>query len=414
MQNGTMIGPYRIDGVLGSGGMAEVYKGWHTGLHRHEALKVPLVQASGLDATFVPRFLKEARVAASLYHPHIATIYSVSDENAPQPYFSMEWIEGLNLDELLVHSGRLALNETLAILEQVAGALDHAHEKGVVHRDIKPGNILLQRSTTPGTLWNAKVVDFGIARASEDATGKRLTKTGMIVGTPDYMSPEQAGSGPPVDHRTDIYSLGVVAYEMLCGHTPFSADPGASALAILWKHVHEPPPSLLDVVPNLPPAVNDAILWAMAKIPDDRPSTCAAWIAAMRPAPATTIAPSPFLSVPSLPDLASNTAVDPSASSAPGPLTRVAASPAAITQPEAGQPYETQVQPLPAHTSQPMPPGSPSMLPQAMPQATLPPVPLVKSNTLVENAGAAQSTIVASGTPFSSRNACKQFPGLAL
>ncbi len=410
MQNGTLIGPYRIDGLLGSGGMAAVYKAWHTGLHRHEALKVPHVQQSSLDETFVPRFLNEARVAAGLYHPHIATIYSVSEENAPQPYFSMEWIEGRNLDELLVQSGRLPLEEALAILEQVSGALDHAHEKGVVHRDIKPGNILLQRSTTPGHLWNVKVVDFGIARASEDSGGKRLTKAGMIVGTPDYMSPEQGGSGLPVDHRTDIYSLGIVAYEMLCGHTPFTTAPNASALAVLWKHVEEAPRSLLDIVPGLPPAVNDAVLWALAKKPDDRPATCAAWIAAMRPAPATTIAPTPFAAAQPLPHPASNSTdgspVHRSASGAPAPLTRTPSSPAQITQPQAGQAYDTQVQSWPQQTparqtSASLAPSGAPTLPQGVAQATLVSVPQSGNPTMVETVGGPPATLVAQDTAFS-------------
>ena len=222
MQNGTLIGPYRMDGLLGRGGMAEVYKAWHTGLHRHEALKVPMLHQAGADGVFIQRFLNEARIAAGLHHPHIATIFSVSDASVPHPYFSMELIEGGNLEDLIAQNGRLQVDEALAILQQVGEALDHAHEKGVAHRDIKPGNILLQRAGNRGLLWNAKVVDFGIARAGEDPTGKRLTKAGMVVGTPDYMSPEQGGSGVPIDYRTDIYSLGIVAYRC-CAATPLLA-----------------------------------------------------------------------------------------------------------------------------------------------------------------------------------------------
>ncbi len=278
MQIGEHIGPYEVLGLLGQGGMAEVYRARHTLLNRDEALKVVPAHMAH-DKTFVARFLQEARTAAGLHHPHIATIYAVSDAGAPQPYFAMELVEDGDLDRLIAARRRLAWHEVVPLLQQMAAGLDYAHAHGVIHRDIKPANLLLENNGQGG--WNVKVVDFGIARASEDAGGKRLTKTGMIVGTPDYMSPEQAGSGPPVDHRTDIYSLGVVAYEMLCGYTPFGTDPNASAFSIVMKHMQEPPRPPLEAVPGLPAAANNAILKALAKNPAERFASCSQFVAAL-------------------------------------------------------------------------------------------------------------------------------------
>jgi hypothetical protein len=163
------------------------------------------------------------------------------------------------------------------ILRQTADALDHAHSQGVIHRDIKPDNILLQ---IRGEGWWVKVVDFGISRAAEDTSGTRLTKSGMLVGTPEYMSPEQSGSGEVVDYRTDIYSLGVLTYEMLTGEPPFTAGDGVSRMSILLSHVRNEPKPLSATVPDLPPHAEAAVLKALAKNPADRFSTCGDFIAA--------------------------------------------------------------------------------------------------------------------------------------
>ncbi len=234
MEPGTRVGPYEIRERIGEGGMATVYKVWHTGLHRFEALKVPRQSSVSTDSEFVQRLLVEARIAAQLFHPHIVAIHNVSEPEAPIQFFAMDLVAGYDLDALLERRGRLSIHESLSILRHVAEALDYAHIHGVVHRDVKPGNILLQEVSDPGG-WMAKVVDFGISRAAEDTGGTKLTKSGMIVGTPEYMSPEQAGSGEPVDFRTDIYSLGIVAYQMLCGRVPFTASEGVSRMSILMN-----------------------------------------------------------------------------------------------------------------------------------------------------------------------------------
>jgi serine/threonine protein kinase len=278
MQLGTQLGTYRLDALLGEGGMARVYKAWHTGLHRHEALKLLLPQMAS-DRGFVERFLTEARTAANLRHPNIATIHTVSQPGEQWPYFTMEMIVGEDLADLLTRCKQLRLDQALPVLRQIADALDHAHRKGIVHRDVKPANVLME-DNGDGT-YTAKVVDFGIARAQESEGGERLTKAGMIVGTPEYMSPEQGGSGPPVDHRTDIYSLGVIAYEMLCGRPPFAAGSAGSAITVIMSHIREAPDPPIRIAHGLPEAANDAVLKALAKDPTQRFKTCGDFVSAL-------------------------------------------------------------------------------------------------------------------------------------
>ena len=275
MEIGTTYGSHRVDAKLGEGGMADVYKVWNTGLHRYEALKAPKLHFAH-DPTFVSRFLTEARTAASLQHPHIATIHTVSDVQSSQPFFTMELVDGGDLASHIGHLGCFTVGEALPILRQIGEALDYAHAHGTIHRDVKPANVLLQQTGQGG--WNVKVVDFGIARAQEPGSGARLTKTGMIIGTPEYMSPEQGGSGARIDHRTDVYSLGVIAYEMLCGHPPFSAGINSSAISVIISHIRDAPRPLVEQIPQIPSVVNDAILRALAKDPGARFSSCADFV----------------------------------------------------------------------------------------------------------------------------------------
>jgi serine/threonine protein kinase len=270
----TQIGPYRVDALLGQGGMAAVYKVWNGDLHRYEALKMPL--AAGQDANFIQRFLSEARKAARLQHPNIATVYAVSDADAPQPYFTMDLLEGEDLAELIHRRGRLPLDEALPILRQIASALDYAHRQDMPHHDINPANILL---TPDGSEYIVKVTNFGLSR--EETVGTRLTQTGTFAGTPEYMSPEQAGSGAPVDHRADQYSLAVVAYDMLCGTSPFKEESEVSPIAILIKQIREEPLPPSRRNPILPPAVDAAILKALSKDPTDRFDSCKEFVEAL-------------------------------------------------------------------------------------------------------------------------------------
>jgi serine/threonine protein kinase len=292
LQDGTIIGPYRVECLVGRGGMAEVYKVWHIGLHRYEALKL-LPPAAALDATFVQRFLEEARLAAGLHHPHIVTTYAVSDSDGPPFYFSMQLIEGGDLADLIHSRGRVAPGLAIPILKQIALALDYAHRHGVVHRDVKPGNILLEsddplavhRSSVEAVeelpAWNVKVVDFGIARALGEGSTTRLTRAGMFMGTPEYMSPEQAGSGSPIDHRTDIYALGIVAYEMLCGRPPFRSSKDTSPLSVVVKHLNEAPPPPREFSPSLPETASEVLLRSLAKDPLQRFVSCTTFVEAL-------------------------------------------------------------------------------------------------------------------------------------
>lgn len=282
LEEGSRIGPYEVREHIGDGGMAAVYKVWHTGLHRFEALKIPRYQAQrGPEADFLHRLLAEARTAASLQHPNIVAIHNVSDEKSILHYFAMEFVSGNDLATFIA-DGPLPFQQALSILQQIGSALDYAHEHGVIHRDIKPANILLEQ-TESGP--RARVVDFGISRAGEDDGSTRLTRSGMIVGTPEYMSPEQSGSGAAVDHRTDIYSLGIVAYEMLCGDPPFVAGDGVSRMSVLMKQINEVPPSLDQCRPDLSPVAAQAVAKALAKNPDERFSSCSAFINSLSAAP---------------------------------------------------------------------------------------------------------------------------------
>ena len=268
---GRRLGKYEIRAEVGRGGMGTVYLAHDPFLQRRVAIKVlapHLVGQPGL----IERFLREARAAARLKHPHIVTIYDVGQEGSTY-YFVMEYVEGPSLAEALRQRGPMSPGGAVKLLRAVASALDYAHEQGLVHRDVKPGNILLGPGGEPA------LGDFGIARAAEDS---RLTTTGTLVGTPEYMSPEQA-RGDEVDHRTDLYSLAIVAYELLGGQPPFG---GGTPHGVLYRQVHEPPPSLRRPRPEgegqgWPPAVDPVLRKALAKEPAERYETAAAFVEAL-------------------------------------------------------------------------------------------------------------------------------------
>jgi len=282
---GTTFGPFFIRRPLGRGGMATVYEALDTRLDRAVALKV--LPAEFLhDQTFGRRFETEGRLVARLEHPNIVPIYA-SGIDAGIPWMSMRLLTGNTLSVLLEHR-RPAPSETVELLRQVASALDYAHGLGVVHRDIKPGNILLDGAGA------ACVADFGLAQMMH--SGNRLTQTGMLTGTPHYMAPEQA-LGQRVDHRCDIYSLGIVAYEMLAGSTPFTAK---SPVAVLLQHVHEPLPEPADRLSAS--RWMDAIRKATAKNPAERWASAGAFVAALESSigrasarPGTTRVPEPLI-----------------------------------------------------------------------------------------------------------------------
>jgi branched-chain amino acid transport system substrate-binding protein len=266
---GRQLGKYEVRAEVGRGGMGTVYLALDPLLQRRVAVKVlapHLVWQPGL----IERFLREARAAARLKHPNIVTIYDVGQDGNTY-YFVMEYVEGQSLATALRQRGPMSPGGAVRLLRRLASALDYAHGQGLVHRDVKPGNILLGPGGEPA------LGDFGIARAAEDA---RLTTTGTLVGTPDYMSPEQA-RGDEVDHRTDLYSLAIVAYESLGGQPPFG---GSTPHGVLYRQVHEAPPPLRQARPQDPawPAAVDAVLQkALAKDPGDRYQTAAAFVDAL-------------------------------------------------------------------------------------------------------------------------------------
>ncbi|GAB4526456.1 MAG: hypothetical protein Kow0063_00740 [Anaerolineae bacterium] len=293
---GMNIGKYRIVARLGRGGMAEVYKAYQPGLNRYVAIKVLHSHLAG-DEDFIERFEREATAVAKLRHPHIVTVYDFDIEDG-RYYMVMEFVEGptlkAELKERSLKGQIFSLTETTHIFTSLASAIDYAHSRGMVHRDLKPANVMF---TADGQVV---LTDFGIARI---VGATRLTVTGAIAGTPAYMSPEQ-GQGERGDERSDIYSLGVVLYEMVTGRVPFDAD---TPFAIILKHINDPLPLPSEVNPDIPEGVERVILKAMSKNPDDRYQTAGEMARALRQAvgvraeetiaavPITTIAPAPRL-----------------------------------------------------------------------------------------------------------------------
>ncbi len=259
-------GEFEVGRLLGQGGYASVFLAQDLMLKRDVAIKVldPNLSISGDHSE---RFLTEARLVAQLEHPHIVPIYQVEQKHNLL-YIVMRFIPGTTLGGLLAKEGKIPPAQAASIARQVADALDFAHHHKVIHRDIKPDNILLDSS------GHAVVTDFGIARA---AAAARLTQEGMVVGTPQYMSPEQA-SGEEIDGRSDVYALGVVMYEMLAGHPPFG---GRTAAQILAKHLSQKPPSLEDTSKDTPEMLNRIVATALAKDPGDRYATARAMAEAL-------------------------------------------------------------------------------------------------------------------------------------
>ena len=253
---GTELAGYRIEGVIGRGGMSVVYLAEHARLERKVALKVLAPELAGSER-FHDRFLRESKLAASIDHPNIVPIYD-ADESEGVLYIAMRYVEGSDLKQTIRDNGPIEPLRVSAIVDQVASALDAAHARGLVHRDVKPANVLL----TPDD--HAYVSDFGLTKRAVSVSG--LTETGQLIGTIDYVAPEQI-KGDPVDQRADVYSLGCLLFECLTGHAPYPRD---IEVGVLWAHVETPPPPLTDERPDLPPEVDDVLALAMAKDPAER------------------------------------------------------------------------------------------------------------------------------------------------
>jgi DNA-binding NarL/FixJ family response regulator len=259
---GSTFAGHRIDAIAGRGGMGVVYRATDLTLERPVALKL-LTPSVARDPVFRARFERECRLAAALDHPNIVPIFHAGTERGAL-YLTMRYIEGTDLRSLLDEQGRLEPSRAVGIVAQIADALTEAHRHGLVHRDVKPGNILI--ATRDGD-EHAFLTDFGITMDRVATTS--LTKTGFAVGTADYMAPEQA-QGVDVDSRADIYALGCILYRALAGSVVYEKD---SDVEKLWAHIHEPPPALLGVRPELPPSLGEAVERALAKAPLDRQQT---------------------------------------------------------------------------------------------------------------------------------------------
>jgi serine/threonine-protein kinase len=259
--SGRQLGGYRLLRRLGKGAMAEVYLAEQVSLGRQVAIKV-LKRSLATDATYVERFQQEARAAAKLVHANIVQIYEVGYADGVH-FIAQEYVQGVNLAELMARRGPPELARMLSIVRQVAAALSKAAEHGIVHRDIKPENIMLSAA------GEVKVADFGLARLNSRDEAANLTQVGITMGTPLYMSPEQV-EGKPLDSASDIYSLGVMSYEMLAGEPPFR---GETALAIAVQHLHSQPPRLENVRADVPSAVCRIVHAMLAKNPAERYAT---------------------------------------------------------------------------------------------------------------------------------------------
>ena len=259
---GSKIAHYRIESLLGQGGMGRVYKAHNTSLDKTCAIKVLPQEFAKQDQGNIDRFIREARSAAKVEHPNVLPVYFVG-KVAKDYFIEMQYVDGGTLDGLMTRRGKLEVKEAAQIIRDVAMGLQAAHEKGIIHRDMKPTNVML---TSKGRVY---VMDFGLAKMAESRT--MLTQQGYVLGTPAYMPPEQA-MGQTVDGRSDIYSLGVMFYQLITGTPPYTAD---SPVALLYQHQHAPIPDIAQVAPETPPVIADMIRRMMAKAPAERYQSCA-------------------------------------------------------------------------------------------------------------------------------------------
>lgn len=267
---GQMVGPYQIIGQLGHGGMATVYKARHPRLDRFVAIKV-MHKAFLDDAGFLARFEREAQIVAKLEHPHIVPVYDF-DEIEGQPYLVMKIIEGETLKRVLSR-GPMPLPEIIRVMDDIASALTYAHRSGVLHRDIKPSNIVIDGNGVPF------LTDFGLARVTK--AGASTLSADMILGTPQYISPEQASGQAELDPRTDVYSLGVILYEMVVGRVPYNSD---TPYAVVHDHIYTDLPLPSTINPSVPPQVEAVLVKALAKKPADRYETALDMMSAFKQA----------------------------------------------------------------------------------------------------------------------------------
>jgi serine/threonine-protein kinase len=285
---GDMVGAYRIVKKLGEGGMGAVYLGEHLRIARKAAIKVLLPQLS-VNHQIVTRFFSEARATSLIRHPGIVEILDCDVLPSGNAYIVMELLEGESLGDHLRGGRRLSVQRAASLTRSVADALASAHEQGIVHRDLKPDNVFLLNASGRAPLFPIKILDFGIAKLMHTSEGNYKTKTGSILGTPVYMSPEQCRGSGTIDHRTDIYSLGCMFFEMICGRPPFTNE-GFGEL--IQSHLSVVPPALRSFDPAILPTVDKLCARLLAKAPADRPQTMDAVIQELDAAMAGTAAAS--------------------------------------------------------------------------------------------------------------------------
>jgi hypothetical protein len=283
---GSRIAGYQIEQLIGRGGMASVYRATDVRLDRVVALKVLTPQLAEDDA-FRQRFIRESRSGAAVDHPNVIPVFEAGEASGVL-FIAMRYVVGRDVRALLDREGRLTTGRAVNIVTQVASALDAAHAHGLIHRDVKPANMLLATVASPGTPDHVYLSDFGLSKLSVSELGS-LTGTGQFLGTLDYMSPEQI-EGRPIDGRTDLYALGCAAFEMLTGEPPFRRE---ANLAVMWAQVAAPPPSVRDRRPDLPADVDQVLARALAKSPDDRQASCLEFAAQLRAACAIRSAAAP-------------------------------------------------------------------------------------------------------------------------
>lgn len=280
---GKQIAGYVVESEIGRGGMAVVYRARDLRLDRTVALKLLAPELARND-TFRRRFAHESKVAAAIDHPHIVPVFEAGETDGLL-YIAMRYVAGQDLRAMLDRTGPLPVEAAARIAGQVASALDAAHDHDLVHRDVKPGNILVAQGTDSDHPEHVYLTDFGLTKKSLSLTG--FTTVGQFVGTLDYVAPEQI-SGKPVDGRCDVYSLGCVVYETLVGNPPFQRD---DDMALLWAHQYDPPPPPTSLRPDLPAAVDAVLAKALAKSPEDRWDTCLEFTGALRRAGSTRSTP---------------------------------------------------------------------------------------------------------------------------
>ncbi len=273
---GAQIAGYRLEEEIGRGGMAVVYRAHDVRLDRRVALKILTPGLAG-NRAFRQRFIRESRAAAAVDHPNIIPIFEAG-ESSGVLFIAMRYVQGRDLRTLLDREGTLPAAHVAYIIAQMASALDAAHARGLVHRDVKPANMLLDEAAGSDQRDHVYLSDFGLSKQSLAAAD--LTSAGQFLGTLDYVAPEQI-EGRPVDGRADLYALACAAFEMLCGTPPFSRD---QRLAVLWAQLSEPPPALTARRPDLPPAIDQVMASALAKSPSDRYASCHDFAAALRAA----------------------------------------------------------------------------------------------------------------------------------